>query len=245
MIIAMEQLESVLKLALRKKTITIFSGLAVIALIMALSHVFKGHTDAWIGVIAALAVVPAEQCIDVVVQYRRFHRLEGSYTTHSYAKENPSGAYIAYGVNEAELEQAVEEYNADLTFTTKSTAVIEYIGDSNLKITLSENNPPKDNRWVGTCVMESDEVGIMSWAYEHLGDNPEPWERNGIKRFSVVSAETKPVKASLFTYDDDRFGRELFIKVDAEDRVWLPGQFFSACWIITSLLVLFIVLLIA
>ena len=231
---------SLLKVTLKRRVIPVFGilllGLVGIVFRLQSSQLVKHHIDAFIGIGAAIFAVASEQFIEVLVQWHQFHRLEGNYRGNWYVIEQLD--------ENGKPRELKDPDDPDEIEPNGSIATIRYLGDTSLEMIVTEDNS-NQNQWTGRVIMESHEVGIMAWAYNYLGPrNDSPWRRNGIKRFSVVGAKTKPLKLCIFSYQDTRFGREIFIKDNRLSHLsnggwpkdWLP----AVLWIALSVFILFL-----
>jgi hypothetical protein len=207
-----------------------------------------------IAIAAALLAVLLEQLVDIYWKLCRFYKLEGSkFYCFGYAQDTKddkkNGPYIKAAVARnctvSDVKRLLKA-DDDLLYPSGSIGKVSYVGDTTLRVTLTEYKSgivDEDHRltWTGNCVMESDEVGIMEWAYEHLGTNTNPWRRNGVKRLHVVDGNANSVKICIATYNnDERFGREILVKAPYDEEQqrqykWLA----SAIWTTVCLITLF------
>ncbi len=214
----MRHVGRVLEIYTRKTAVRLFI-LAFIACVIWWLQILPIHEDhkwdAFMGVVAAIIAVLLEQFAGVISKYRRFYPLGGHYKCKSFADEDHQEACRVLDIDAEELDRRLAK-NPDLLYLNMAQATIEYRGGAVLHIVLREGT--HNNQWSGDCVMESDSVGIMAWAYDRLGERSDPWARNGIKRLSVVN-RSDPIKICLHSYNNDgRFGRELMIKDDYRTR---------------------------
>jgi hypothetical protein len=212
----MRQIARVIWLIGKKRGVDIFGSLLLILFIwwwlVRADDITNNPKVTIIAVGAALVVVLLEQITEVITQYFRFHRLEGTYDCYGYEDENRDKNGKLRNPN---LSDPLAD--PDITYTYGSIAEIKYLGDVSIKITVTES--PANNEWTGDCIMESNEVGIMAWAYRRLGDRKKPWRRNSMKRLHVIDARSKQAKLCLSSYNDSRFGRELLIKKHHETGI--------------------------
>lgn len=135
---------------------------------------------------------------------RDFLRLNGAYICKSYRYDSLMA--------DDKVKQAKNLKDKDELFPNGSRAEVTYQKNSILRLVVTDSG---NNVWEGFAVMDSRDVGCLTFYYKHLKNNDEPWRRNGVRRIGVLNGS--PLKISLFSEDSpphgvQRFGREILIK---------------------------------
>jgi hypothetical protein len=149
------------------------------------------------------------------VYVRDFSRLVGIYRCYSYMYD----AIVAdTTLSEVEKWSQLDELgkcDIDAIKENGSVARVEHVEKNVLRFIVTDRNV---NVWQGDAIMESKNVGVMTFCYARLKDNMTPHKRNGVRRIGVFEDANggKPI-VCLFTelnapHGNQRFGRELLVR---------------------------------
>jgi hypothetical protein len=185
--------------------LTILLGVSAVLIIE--SH---KHSYVWFFASAALTLLLL-LLQEIRKQYRYlkdYARLNGEYRCWSYEYDR----LVAEDGNDIRAKKLKDQ---DEVNENGSLAKIVHHKNNILKIVVTDSAM---NVWEGYAVMESRDVGVLTFYYTCLGNNLTPWRRNGVRRIGILNdSNNGNPRICLFSelsppHGIQRFGREILNK---------------------------------
>jgi hypothetical protein len=155
--------------------------------------------DGFIALFVTLLVLLIFEFVKIHRLYNHYKVYEGEYKGYGYVVNDPS-------------EKSDARYD-ELSSSPVSKASVLYVGGNDFTLELSNPSSGRiTHTWKGSLKMTSDNMADIGYKYTKWPDGASLKHSAGYKR-AIISEDENGVYIYMFSNDNQRFGREVLVKV--------------------------------